>query len=70
MRVNVPNYSPILISSNYYFLEIMSHYRFMEKDPVIKLNEIITDTIWSCPAYHWNPYQSKKWSVVKILAHR
>jgi len=35
MRVNVPNYSPILISSNYYFLEIMSHYRFIEIIPTI-----------------------------------
>jgi hypothetical protein len=31
----------------------------MEKDPVIKLNQIITDTIWSCPRHHGGAYECK-----------
>ncbi len=38
--------------------------------PVIKLNPIITDTIWLCPAYRREAYKYKIRSVVIILAHR
>jgi len=42
----------------------------MERCPVIKLNEVFADTIWSSPRYHGRPYQCKKWPVVIIIAHR
>ena len=42
----------------------------MERCPVIILNQIITDTIWSCPACHGGAYEYKILSVVIIIAHR
>ncbi len=42
----------------------------METSPVIKLNEIIADTIWSSPRYHGRAYEYKIWPVVIIFAHQ
>ena len=42
----------------------------MEISPVIKLNEIIADTIWSSPRYHGGAYECKIWLVVIIFKHR
>jgi hypothetical protein len=49
---------------------ISMRYGYMEKGPVITLNEVFADTIWLYSRYHGRAYERKIWPVVTIFAHQ